>query len=170
MFAPREPETPFQGGGTFFQADTPDIVVDNVRMAIAEMNARNYRRSLSPEIRFRPASAADAGAPTFVGWSIAEEERYFNTMAASATDGAEHQLRLNDLTVSPVSQDRYTIEGSYVLTVFHSRPEVPREVQGWLLWTLTRDETGLWRIAEWDDRQYDGNTPTWSTLKAAFSP
>lgn len=169
LFMPREPEDPVRGGGTYTQPDTPDLVVENIQNAIAEMNVQNYRRSLASDMAFRPTATAGAESPLFSGWSVADEERYFSTMAASADQTAEHELRITDATLSPRSQSEYVLDGVYLLRVNHTRSEVPREVQGRLVWVIVQDQDGLWRLQEWTDQELSASVPTWSTLKAAFS-
>lgn len=168
MFSPRPPEVPTTGGGTYTQPDAPDIVVENIQNAIAEMSVQNYRRSLSASMNFHPAASAVAGSPIFAGWGVAEEERYFSSIVASTDATAEHQLRFSEQTLSPAG-DHFVFDALYVLTIQHNRSEAPPgPFQGQLSWVIVQDEDGLWRIQEWTDQDLGGSTPTWSHLKAAF--
>lgn len=169
VFAPRTPEEPVSEGGTYTQPDTPDLVVENIQNAIAEMNVQNYRRSISDDLVFRPSASAGAATPLFAGWSAGDEERYFSTLVASANQAAEHELRITDQTLSPRSQNEYVLDGVYMLDVMHTRSEVAQRVQGRLLWVIVQDQDGLWRLSEWTDQELNASTPTWSSLKAAFS-
>ncbi len=168
VFSPRQPEEPVRGGGSYTQPDTPALVVENIRNAIAELNVQNYRRSLADDMVFRPSATAGAATPLFTGWGTGDEERYFSTLVASADPTAEHELRI-DGTPTPQSQTEYVLDGVYVLDIMHTRSEVARRVQGRLLWVIVQDQDGLWRLKEWTDQELSASVPTWSALKAAFS-
>lgn len=168
LFSPRTPESPIQESGTFLQPDTPDQVIANVQAAVAELNTQNYRRSFADDFVFKPTSTAEARDPTlWTAWGRAEEERYFSTLVAAAQLTSGNELRLNDRTLSFVSEDRFVLDATYVLTVNHRRPGLPATVQGRLVWTLEEGPDGLWRIHEWTDREL-GTNPSWSDLKAEF--
>ena len=168
LFSPRDPEDPSNEAGTFLQPDTPEQVIDNIRSAIAELNTPNYGRSLEASIAFVPSASAAAQDPAiWSNWSRTEEEQYFGTLAAAAQFATGHDLTLNDQTISIVTDDRFEMDASYTLTINHNRPDVPTAAQGRLIWVITQGEDGLWRLAEWTDREL-GNVTSWSDLKAEF--
>jgi len=168
LFAPREPEDPIDEAGTFLQPDTPEQVIENIQAAIAELNTPNYGRSINAELVFTPTATAAALDPSiWSSWSQIQEQQYFSTMAAAAQFGINHELRLNDQTVSIISDTRYVLDASYTLNINHNRPDAPKVVQGRLIWVITQGEDGLWSLQEWTDREV-GSTPSWSTLKSEF--
>ena len=168
LFTPREPEDPVDEAGTFLQPDTPEQVIENIRAAIAELNTPNYGRSINQEFIFRPTASAAALDPAiWSNWSQSEEQQYFGTMAAAAQFGANHQLQLNDETISIISEDQYVLDASYILSINHNRPDVPTMAQGRLIWVITQGEDGLWSLKEWTDREV-GGVASWSTLKSEF--
>ena len=142
--------------------------MENVKAAVVEMNAANYTRSLATGLEFNPTAAAEQRDPIWSGWSRGEEQTYFTQLAAAANPGGEHRLELTDETLTALSEDRYSLETAYVLTVQHNRAEIPNMVQGRLFWSLVQGPDGQWRIQEWTDREV-GTAPSWSDLKAAFS-
>lgn len=167
LFEPREPELPVGEAGTFVQPDAPDLVVDNLQNAVAELNTQNYRRSLAEALVFEPTAASAASAPAlWPSWSRSEEIGYFTTLAEAARTGQGHELRLTD-PVAEVAPDRYVLEATYLLVVRHSRPDAPDSVQGRLLWQIEPDADGLWRLVRWRDQSLS-SSPSWSDLKAAF--
>lgn len=166
LFAPRAPEDPIGEAGTFQQPDTPDLVVSNLRAAVAELNTDNYRRSLAEDFVFVPTADAEARHPALTGWTRAEEISYFTTLAEAARLHSGHELRLADQVVNP-GETEYVLEASYILTVHHGRPGVPETVQGRLVWEIAQDEDGLWRLARWTDQTL-GSGSSWSDLKAEF--
>ncbi|MEM1126899.1 MAG: hypothetical protein AAGI71_09635 [Bacteroidota bacterium] len=165
---PRTPEAPAEESGTFFQPDTPEQVIDNLQAAVAELNTLTYRRSLSDALVFEPTPTAETQNPSlWPTWSRAEEERYFNTLAAAATFASGHELTFQEAVLAIVSESEYQYDARYTLVVQHRRPAVPTLVTGRLVWTLTQGPDGLWSLARWTDRS-TGDDPTWSDLKVAF--
>jgi hypothetical protein len=168
LFTTRTPEPPIAEGGTFLQPDTPDQVIANIQSAIAELNTQNYRRSFAPDMTFEPTGSAQARDPAvWTGWSRAEEERYFRTLAADARLTTGNELRLNDRTLSVVREDRFVLDATYVLTIFHRRPHLSESAQGRLVWAISQAEDGLWYVSEWTDQDLSGAV-SWSDLKAEF--
>ena len=168
LFSPRTPDPPIDEAGTFVQPDTPDQVIENVRNAVAELNAQNYRRSFADELEFAPTPEAEASAPSiWNGWGVQEEESYFRALASAARLTSGNELRLNDPTLSAVDAARFTFDATYLLTVNHRKQDLPSTLQGRLVWTIVQGSDGLWRISEWSDRSI-GDAPSWSDLKTAF--
>lgn len=168
LFAPRTPADPISEGGTFVQPDAPDLVVDNIQAAIAELNTANYRRSLAEDLVFQPTAAAEASDPSlWGGWSKTQEVSAFTTIAEAGRLSNGHLLRLEDQSIE-VGDMRYTLDATYVLVVRHSRADVPDTLQGRLIWEIEQDTDGLWYLQRWTDREL-GNSPSWSDLKAGFA-
>jgi hypothetical protein len=167
LFSTREPDEPITESGTFIQPDTPEQVVINIQSAIAELNTLNYRRSLGDTFVFRPTASAEARSAVFVNWTRAQEEQYFSTLAAASTSGTGHSLALNDESFAIISDTRYVIDATYVLTLNHNRPDAETNLQGRLQWVLDQSANGLWTLTEWTDQEL-GNAASWSDLKAVF--
>lgn len=167
LLTPRTPEPPDAGSGPFVQPDTPDLVVENLIGSFTALNTTAYRRSLGEGFRFVPTPEALARDPFWPTWGMAEEETYFRTLAAAAQPGVAYDLRLADVGTPEISETRYVLDASYVLTAAHRRPDAPTVVQGRLRWTITRADDGLWYLTEWVDESL-GAAPSWSDLKAAF--
>ena len=167
-FLPRTPADPIVGAGTFLQPDEPDAVVDNLRAAVAEMNAANYRRSLGEELLFEPSAVAKARDPSlWASWGRAEEDGYFTTMTEAARQGSGHLLRLDNMTAE-FGESRYTLDAQYFLVVSHRRTGIPDTVQGRLVWDIAQGDDGLWSLRRWTDQQI-GTSASWSDLKADFA-
>lgn len=168
LLAPRTPEDPVSEAGTFTQPDSPDLVVDNLQAAIAEMNTANYRRSLAADMTFEPTAVAQARDPSLWStWSRTEEVSSFTTMAEAARTSSGHSLRLENTSIE-VGDTKYTLDATYVLIVHHRRLDVPDTVQGRLVWIIEQGEDGLWALREWTDQEL-GNAASWSDLKAEFA-
>lgn len=167
LFSPRSPEPPIGEGGQFIQPDAPDVVVENLKAAIAEMNAANYRRSLDQDLVFEPTAVAEArDLSLWANWSHTEENGYFTAMAEAAGDASGNLLRLDE-SATDLGDARYTLDANYLLVVHHRRPGAPDTVQGRLIWEITQDADGLWALKRWTDQEL-GASPSWSDLKAEF--
>jgi hypothetical protein len=170
IFDTREPEDPLTGAGTWLQPDTPDRVVQNIQNSIAEMNSRNYLRSLGPDFAFDPTVSAKAREPSlWTGWAIPDEETYFGRLVASSNFLSGHSLQLLDVTENVVDDQRYVMDANYILTVQHGRAaeDVPTQLQGHLIWAIQRSSEGLWYLQAWTDQEIQ-NEPSWSELKSTF--
>lgn len=168
LFSTREPELPLEDTGTFLQPDTPDQVVENIRHAVAELNAQNYRRSFADGFVFVPTASAEARDPSiWSGWSVQDEESYFRAAVQAARLTSGNELRLHEESLSALNPTLFTFDAGYVLTVNHRSADLPTTLQGRLVWTLSQGEDGLWRITEWVDREL-GDAASWSDLKADF--
>ena len=167
LFSTRSPEDPVTEAGTYSQPDTPEQVIENIETAVSEMNALNYRRSLSDALKFQPTATAEARESVFANWGRTQEEQYFTSMAAAASLSSGHGIALNDRSFAIVSDSRYVLDATYVLTVNHRRPDAPTEVQGRLRWIIEQGTDGLWILTEWTDQEL-GSIPSWSDLKAEF--
>jgi hypothetical protein len=167
LFSPRTPDPPLEGGGNYVQPDTPAQVVENIRNAVADLNAQNYRRSFAEDLQFEPTADAAADDPSiWTGWGTQEEESYFRALAEAARLTTDNDLRLSD--VDETAGDMlHTLDATYLLTINHRRPELPTTLQGRLVWTIEQGEDGLWRVTAWTDRAL-GDAAAWSDLKAAF--
>ncbi len=167
LFGPRSPEPPIGESGQFIQPDAPDVVIENLKAAIAEMNAANYRRSLDQDLVFEPTAVAEArNLSLWANWGHTEENGYFTTMAEAAGDASGNLLRLEESTTD-LGDARYTLDANYVLVVHHRRTGVPDTVQGRLVWEITQGADGLWALKHWADQEL-GSSPSWSDLKAEF--
>ena len=167
VFSPRTPEDPISEAGTFTQPDAPELVVDNLQAAIAELNTANYRRSLAEDLAFEPTAVAQARDPSlWASWSRIEEVSAFTTLAEAARQSTGHSLRLED-AATEVGDTRYTLDATYVLVIRHRRSTVPDTVQGRLVWQIEQGTDGLWTLRRWTDQEL-GNSPSWSDLKAEF--
>ena len=167
LFATREPEEPGAETGTYLQPDTPDQVLENVRSAISELNAPNYRRSFSDAFRFQPTAEAEAKDPAiWNGWGAHQEESYFRALVEAARLTSGNELRLTDIeqTAGP---ERYTVDAAYALAFNHRRPELPTTLRGRVAWSIEKGQDGLWYIASWTDNSIS-DAASWSDLKAAF--
>lgn len=167
LFSTRTPEDPETEGGTFFQPDTPEQVIDNIAVAISEMNTLNYRRSFAADLTFLPTATAQARESVFANWGRPQEEQYFSALAAASSINTGHGIVFNDRQLNFDTESRYTFFAKYVLTARHNRTDAMTEVQGLLEWVIVQGSNGLWEVREWTDQEFE-SFPSWSDMKAKF--
>ncbi len=171
IFETRSAEDPAAGTGAGFQQpDRAEVVISNLQSAIANLNTVNYMRCLHDEFEYSPSSSAlDNDPQIWQGWSLTDEESYFNNMRASAQNQSGHALSLSneERTTLPDGGERFT--ATYSLTVFHNRTQsgVPTVANGSFVIDLEQDDNGLWSIISWTDNAA-GSSFTWSDFRATF--
>jgi len=168
IFGARTPEDPEGEAGTWQQPVAPDIVVENLRAAIAELNAANYRRSLHEKFEFVPSSDAYARNPDqWVNWDRARENGHFVTLAEASKGTSNNSLRLENMTTE-LSESEYILDANYILVISHGSQQVTDTLQGRLAWLIIQEADGLWALMVWSDQNI-GSENSWSDLKAEFA-
>ena len=174
IFQTRKPQSPLSGNGsTFIQPDDPTIVIQNLQNAIKYVNTQNYLRCLSSTgFEFQATSEAQNNySNIWSGWSITNEQTYFNNLQAATQNSTGNQLQLTNTSFEIQSSTKQQYKANYTLTVIHNRAQsgVPTVASGQLIFILVQDDTGLWYIQSWTDiSNSGGNSFTWSDLKAIF--
>lgn len=168
MFSARSPEEPAGEAGTWLQPVAPDLVVANLRAAVAELNVSNYRRSLDQELMFTPTAVAYTRDPDqWHNWTQAQENGYFITVAEAAKGSSGNLLRLEDETIE-LSDSEYILDAHYLLLMKHGSQQISDTLQGRLIWVIARGLDGLWTLKRWSDQSV-GSAYSWSDLKAEFA-
>ncbi|MCY4232160.1 MAG: hypothetical protein OXE59_00220 [Bacteroidetes bacterium] len=168
LFGARTPEDPEGEAGTWQQPVAPDLVVDNIRAAISELNASNYRRSLHEEFEFVPSSDARARNPDrWMNWDRAQENGHFVTLAEASRGSSNNSLRLEDMTTE-LGESQYIIDASYILVISHGSQQLSDTLQGRLAWFIILEADGLWTLKKWNDQSI-GSQDSWSDLKSEFA-
>ncbi|MCY4159674.1 MAG: hypothetical protein OXE92_06130 [Bacteroidetes bacterium] len=168
IFGAREPEPPAGEAGTWLQPVAPDLVIENLRAAVRELNATNYRRSIDPEFEFVPTAEAYAQSPDqWDNWNRSQENGYFITVAEASRGSSGNILRLEDPNTE-FSDTEYILDAHYVLVINHGSQQVADTLQGRLVWVITKKTDGLWTLLKWNDQSV-GSEDSWSDLKAEFA-
>lgn len=175
LFETREAQTPGGSGATFTDPTDPDIAIANLKNAVREKNAENYRRCLADEaagvgkvFQFEPTLAAQSAFQTeFSGWTIASEVQYFRNLVAAAETGGRSSLDLFEQSMNR-SQDSALFNAKYHLVFQHTDASLPDEARGRLEFSLIRNtQNSWWYIYRWVDYPDTAQT-TWSDFKGTF--
>lgn len=168
LFSPRKAEPPDAGSSQFEPPVTPEIVLENLGNAVASSNVDNYLRcfvdsgSSGLPFAFVP-SGNFQGA--FQSWTLEEERRYFQNLGTPAYSAPVLSItNANSLNRSSFSAE-YTM--NYLLFYPHSRPNVSKQVQGYMHLYFSIDPQQRWAISRWEDNKTTTDS-TWSYLKHNF--
>jgi hypothetical protein len=173
LFQTREPEPPTQSNSGFKQPVTSDIVLENLRVSVADANADNYVRCFSDTsvstrgFTFNASSEVLASfGSLFNTWSIAEEQVYFRNLGLP--QNAAPSLSFSNERQLITSSDSVIYSMDYLLFYPHRRSGIPLSVQGRMQLHIGTDRQGRWSIYRWQDFKSTTDS-TWSYWKAIFS-
>jgi hypothetical protein len=174
LFDTRNPEEPSQSSSDFRPPTVPEVVIENLRNAIAQKNIENYINCLADPVRtgreyeFVPSPEAGAQYPSvFTSWSFGDERTYFQNLIAKARANGFAQLHLTPRS-SVVTADSVVYNYDYILTFEHTETGFESMARGNLQFSLAPDNTNFWSIHRWSDFK-TGDNITWSQFKGRFS-
>ncbi len=174
-FVTRTPEPPEGLGSRWIPPFSAEVVIENLRNAIADRNVENYVRCFSEvsrvgrSFRFDPEiTVANNNPGAFVDWGLVQERDYFSQLRVALPFDSLCALRLDSLQTNLFGDSAQFFYG-YDLTARHRRQAagVPGRVKGELRFWLLKDSYGEWSILRWVDFA-TGPVQTWSALKIAF--
>ena len=172
IFQTRPPDRPVQGTSSYQVPDRPEVVLSNLKAAIAESNADNYIRcfadtsNASEPFKFTPSpEVGSAYASIFRTWTIADERIYFQNLG-KPDNGTP--LMSDSLRSFSNSSDSVIYTLDYTLYYPHRRQNIPQLVGGQMQLLLKPDSRRLWFIQSWQDYKTTRDS-TWSYIKAVFS-
>ena len=167
LFATREPDVS-EGTESLWQPPTsPNIVVENLRLALEAGNFTDYRRALTDDFVFL-ADGTDVaqielerpGEMTFEGWG-----RDVEGATAETLRGAVETLRLvlNELD-EDIEPGGRLIKYGYTLTLT-SAGGAPTTYAGEAWYRVRQEPGGQWFIYEWEDVANSPTFSSWGLLK-----
>jgi len=173
IFDTRTPDNPAEPSANYKPPTEATDVFLNMANAFADKNVLNYRKSFADSatagrsFAFEPTSQSLSKYGVFVGWSRQSEEQYFNNITVQLQPLSAPSLLFTFGTQS-VSSDSAFFEGSYQLTVPHTKSSVPQISLGQVQFYLLKDNIQNWVIWRWVDLPNQQGDFTWSDLKGEF--
>jgi len=174
IFQTRTPQPPQQSQSNFIPATSPDIVIENLKNAIAEKDVENYLNCLSDTsfggkvFSFEPPPDVKRQYSIFTNWDRNSERAYFNNLVVQSSATSSPALTLSsDNLVGPIG-DSATYTADYNLIWPNKVPAAPQGVQGSLQFYLGADNNQNWSIHRWVDLRIADSLKTWSDMKAQF--
>lgn len=175
IFQTRTPEPPQQGRSDFIPPTSPDIVVQNLQNAISDRNVINYVACFSDptsggrNFSFIPSPrAASQYQAIFQGWSVAQEQSYFNNLISQSSTSSSSALILSSVQLVPYTDSAY-YSANYTLLWPNKVASNLQQVEGNLQFYIGVNPSGSWSIYRWVDSGTSDTVKTWSDLKAQFS-
>ena len=175
-FQLRKSEPPSQGVSRQVPATQPEMVLTNLKSAIAERNLENYMKCFADTVGggkrfcFVPDPTTQIQNPgVFANWNLAAEKRYVNYLFSQIPKDSSASLVFDFGTEQTyVKQDTTVFIRDYTLTVHHTLKgnQYPRKAVGRSEFHLCQTQ-GEWVIFYWDDRR-NSDQPCWSDIKASF--
>ncbi|HUI28742.1 MAG TPA: hypothetical protein VLX91_00905 [Candidatus Acidoferrales bacterium] len=177
IFQTRTPQQPQQGQSDFIPPTSSDIVIQNLKSAVAEKNVDNYLSCLSDtnfggrKFTFVPAvNISSQYAQIFANWDKDYSERtYFSNLAVYSSATASPALTLSSENYTSLSSDSVKYTANYILLWPNSASGSPQQAEGNLQFFLGVDRNQNWSVYRWIDTKLTDSLPTWSEMKAKFS-
>jgi hypothetical protein len=174
VFTTREPEPPNQTRSNFTPPTSPDIVLDNLKSAIAERNTDNYVRCFadptlsSRTFVFTPTQDAQSQfLSIFRNWDVNAERDYFENVKARTPTEASSSLFLTG-NFQSIQSDSAIYNADYLLNFQHASAGISQQAKGKLQFFLSPNSKSEWAIHRWVDIKV-GSEFSWSEFKARFS-
>ncbi len=170
-FSSRDSEAPFEEAGTFIPPTSPEIVLDNLRLAYEEMVIGNFIESLDSNFVF--VFDYIEGTLIDTSWGFAQEINLTgNLFADFRGDKANRQIAIEFFEQSE-QQDilldtTAMMIRSYVLTVSDSSGAAVETYEGVAQFDLVEAAFNFWAIARWEDLHLDTRSPSWADLKNSY--
>jgi len=174
LFEPRPAEDPAGTSGQYPPATEARIVITNLQHAVEQKSVQNYVQCFSDPFSgprpysFLPSSEGSAQyASVFRSWTTAEEQAYFQNLAARTSPTSASGLVLTERSFFS-SGDSALAEYDYQLTFEHTDAAFPKSARGNLQFALARNSNTIWSIYRWSDFKTTADA-TWSLFKGKFS-
>ena len=146
-----------------------EILLQNLREAIAQGNTQNYLRCFQQDsLRFAPAATLfNDNESIWLNWSIFDEQAWFDNMLANLSTGAGNTLLLQQQDLQDVTSDSLRYVGAYTLRINHTDTTLTTLFQGQLQLVIKTNGFNEWEIHRWTDIELYPDS-SWSELKLRF--
>lgn len=171
LFETRSPEEPEQSPVVFFQATTPEQLIQNFLNSIKYKRTQNYADCFDKNFTFSPAQDAFAIYQSiFAQWNYKNELRYFQAFVSSVNRENLISVKLENKKLNFSSSDSLVYIADYNLSYQPAQSVDLEQYSGKIQLTLIQGNDGIYKILRWADFQSKKDTllPTWSILKARF--
>jgi len=168
-FQIRPVEPPGQPVSDWVSPTDYEILLQNLREAIAQGNTQNYLRCFQQDsLRFAPAATLfNDNESIWLNWSIFDEQAWFDNMLANLSTGAGNSLILQQQDLQDVTADSLRYVGEYTLRINHTDTTLTTLFQGQLQLLIKANSFNEWEIHRWTDIELYPDS-SWSELKLRF--
>lgn len=168
-FNVRSVEPPSSSASDWVSPTDYQILLENLKTAIAQRNSRNYIRCFSEDkLDFTPASSVfNNNESIWINWSIQDEQSYFENTLASLTLLAGNSLSLEETDIQDVSSDSLRYVGDYTLRINHGDTSITQVFLGQVQLIIKINTFNEWEIHRWIDIEAVPDS-SWSLLKLRY--
>ena len=150
----------------------PDILLDNFRLAVVQINIANYERCFDRNnFSFEPDPIVRGNNQgIFENWTFNEESEYFKNLEEKKDSTLSNDLIFVETQSNYITVDSLEYSAGYSLTLNHKDTIFNNNynnnyLEGKLIFILTR-KNNEWMINSWQDIK--DTTLCWTDLKANF--
>lgn len=168
-FNVRPVEPPSSSASDWISPTDYQILLENLKTAIAQRNSRNYIRCFSEDgLDFTPAASVfNNNESIWLNWSIQDEQSYFENTLASLTLLAGNSLSLEETDIQDVTSDSLRYVGDYTLRINHGDTSITQVFLGQVQLIIKLNGFNEWEIHRWIDIEAVQDS-SWSLLKLRY--
>lgn len=168
-FQIRPVEPPDSATSDWISPTDHEILLDNLKRAVAQSNTQNYLRCFQVDsFEFFPvARLFNDNEPIWANWSVQDEQGYLENVLANLTVTGSNSLLLSQTDLQDVSADSLRYLGSYSLRVNHTDTSLTTLFSGQLQLLIKRNTFNEWEIHRWTDIE-TATDSSWSELKLRY--
>lgn len=168
-FSIRQVEPPSSTASDWVSPTDYLILLSNLKTAINQRNTQNYLRCFNADslMFFPSASLLNDNESIWKGWSIQDEQTYFDNFIADLSAPSGNSLSLTQTDLQGVTADSLKYVGDYTLHVNHSDTSLTRLFKGQLQLVIKINAFNEWEIHRWTDIEIYRDS-SWSQLKLTY--
>jgi hypothetical protein len=166
LFQTREPAAGGTGNSVWQPPTTPEIVVENLQLALENGVFGDYTRALTDDFTFVPDDADVAqlaierpGEAVYGGWTKDVETQVAEAIRTGLTSLDLGLTLVSEETLPDGRLQKY----GYALTLTRGASVTVYEGQAWL--DIRQEPNGDWLIARWEDVITPQTVESWGLLK-----
>lgn len=167
-FEIRPVEPPSSSSSDWVSPTDYNILLDNLKQAVAEGNPQNYLRCFDQEnFVFSPAGILFNNNETvWLNWSLLDEQAYLDNMLAEFGPSG-NSLSILEADLQDVAADSMRYVGEYTLRINHQDTTLTTLFKGQLQFLIRLNAFNEWEIEKWADIETHPDS-SWSLLKLRF--
>lgn len=170
-FSARDSEEPSEAAGTFVPPTSPEIVLENLRLAYEEMVIGNYIECLDSSFTF--VFDFIEGSLIDTSWDQTVEINLTENLFADFRAREANRKISVDFFLQAEQQDVLLDSAammirSYLVTVQDSSGAVVETYEGVAQFDLVEAAFNFWSLARWEDLHQATDTPSWADLKNSY--
>ena len=170
-FSSRESEAPSEQAGTFIPPTSPEIVLENLRLAYSEMVIGNFIECLDSGFVFSFDYVEGSLIDTSWGHAVEinlTENLFADFRSAKTNRQLEVEFSLQPDQADVVLDTTAMLIRGYVVTVSDTTGAPLAAYEGIAQFDLVEAAFNFWALARWEDLHLSTRSPSWADLKNSY--